>query len=103
MSKSYQPTSDTTAPPPPPIDGGAPDNGVIDRGNDVDNIKEATRQVRERREREWEGGISDDAFAEQNAPTLERQYDGRDRSTKSLRTASKDLSDAHRLERDDAK
>jgi hypothetical protein len=74
----------------------------IDLGSDEENIREATRQMRER-EREWEQGVgSDDPFSEQRSPVIEVKYDGRDSSAKTLRQATKDVSDRHLLEKPEA-
>jgi hypothetical protein len=52
------------------------------------------RQLNKRRD-----ATGEDAFAEQRALVLERRYDGRDKSTKTLRETTKDLSDRHWVER----
>jgi hypothetical protein len=69
-----------TASPPPPTESDAPDAvrsriaRPIEGGTDEENVREATRQMRE-----WEQGVGgDDPFAEQRAPVVERKYDGRD-------------------------
>jgi hypothetical protein len=93
------PFPDTSAPPPPPAE--TPDvmrsriERPIERGTDEENVREATRQMRE-----WEAGVGGpDPFEEQRAPILERRYDGRDTEAKSLKTTTKDLSDQHWVER----
>ena len=107
MSDTYQPTTtDTSSAPPPPSSDAAPDvfkhiDRRIEGGTDEQNVREATRQQRER-EREWESGVGgDDPFAEQRAPVVERKYDGRDKSSRTLRQASTEVSLAKTLERPD--
>jgi hypothetical protein len=101
---AYQGPNETAPPPPPPPKEpvGVPIEQRIDRpidlGSDEENIREATRQMRER-EREWESGVGPDVFEAQRAPILERKYDGRDHEPKSLKQATKDLSDRHWVER----
>jgi hypothetical protein len=96
------PFPDTSAPP-PPAESDAPDvvrsriDRPIERETDEENVREATRQMRE-----WEQGVGgDDPFAEQRAPVLERKYDGRDKSSRTLRQASTEVSLAKTLERPD--
>jgi hypothetical protein len=102
-------TTDTSAPPPPSSD--APDvfshiNSPIEGATDEQAVRAATAEQRKRREQEAEaawsrGEISDDAFAEQRAPVIERRYDGRDKSTKTLKEASHDLTEGKKWERAD--
>jgi hypothetical protein len=93
------PANDTAAPPP----RSAPD--VVHRHipepistgrGDEENIRESVRVLNEKRERQWESGAGgDDPFAEQHAPVIERHYDRRDKSTKTLKQATTDLSNRH--------
>jgi hypothetical protein len=91
----------------PSTDSDAPN--VFDRidapikgSGDEDTIRESVKALNEKRQRDWEqGAISDDAFAEQNAPVLERKYP-KGHGAKSLKQASEDLSDAHRDEKPEA-
>jgi hypothetical protein len=100
------PFPDTSAPP-PPVETDAPDvvtrhiDAPITGGSDEQLVREATRQYQ--RKRDEESAIGPDAFEEQRAPVIERRYDGRDTSSKSLREATKDLSDRHLLEKPEAR
>jgi hypothetical protein len=72
----------------------------IEGGSDEERVRASVRELN--KQREWESGIGgDDPFAEQRAPVLERKYDGRDRSSKSLRETTSDISNAHRMEKVD--
>jgi hypothetical protein len=98
----YQPANDTPATPPPELVGTPIEERIsnpIDTGKgDEANLRAATEELRKRREKDWESGaISDDAFAEQRAPVLERRYD-KGHGAKKLLEATKDLTDAHREE-----
>lgn len=101
MSENLQPATDTSSAPPPSDD--APDvfrhiDNPITGSGDEQIVREATRQ----REREWEQGVGGpDPFAEQRAPVVERRYDGRDKSGRTLRQASTEVSLAKTLERPD--
>jgi hypothetical protein len=75
----------------------------ISGDSDEAKIRASVDALNEKRRKDWESGVGPDIFEEQNAPVLERKYDGRDKSAKSLREATKDLSDQHRLEKPDAK
>src|SRR6266478_3270066 len=101
-----KPPFESSAPPPPPAENdpidvvsrGVPD--AIEGGSDEERIRASVSELKKQRERDWESGaISDDAFAGQNAPILERRYDGRDTEAKSLKTATTDLSNQHWIER----
>jgi hypothetical protein len=100
------PFPDTSAPP-PPVETDAPDevtrhiDAPITGGSDEQLVREATRQYQ--RKRDEESTIGPDAFEEQRAPVIERRYDGRDTSSKSLREATKELSDRHLLEKPEAR
>src|SRR5258708_11709204 len=90
-----------TGGPPPPRPADDPRDVVtrqieapIKGSSDDELVRESVRALNRQREL---GG--DDPFAEQNAPVLERRYDGRDTGTKSLKQATKDLSDQHWIER----
>ena len=101
MSENLQPATDTSSAPPP--SDAAPDvfrhiDNPITGSGDEQIVREATRQ----REREWEQGVGGpDPFAEQRAPVVERKYDGRDKSSRTLRQASTEVSLAKTLERPD--
>jgi hypothetical protein len=96
---------ETGSTPPPPADDpvdvvtrqiDAPIKGA----SDDELVRESVKALNEKRRRDWESGaISDDAFAEQNAPILERRYNGRDTEAKSLKQATTDLSNQHWIER----
>jgi hypothetical protein len=88
-------TSDATAAPPPiesdsidVVSRAVPD--AIDRGNDDANIQAAVAEVRKRREQSEE-------------PFEQLRYEGREHGTKTLREASRDVSDYHRMKRPDAR
>jgi hypothetical protein len=90
-----------------PIDG--VDRGVPDaiRGSSDDElIKESVNALNEKRRKEWEsgvGGTDPDPFASQrNLVDVELKYDSRDDRTKTLREATKDVSDRHLLDRPEA-
>jgi hypothetical protein len=91
------PANDT--PPPPPstapdvVHRHIPEPISTGRG-DEENIRESVRVLNEKRERQWESG-GDDPFAEQRAPVIERHYGRRDKSPKSLKQATADISNRH--------
>jgi hypothetical protein len=104
MSENLQPVTDTSSAPPPSDD--APDvfrhiDNPITGSGDEQLVRAAMAEGR-KREREWEQGVGgDDSFAEQRAPVVERKYDGRDKSSRTLRQASMEVSLAKTLERPD--
>src|SRR5205807_8795532 len=90
--------------PPPPSENDPVDvltrhiDRPIEGSSDEENVRAATAEVRKRREEAWERGEgSSDDFAD--PVVLERRYDGRDHEPKSLKQATKDLSDQHWIER----
>jgi hypothetical protein len=93
-----------TAPPPPPANTDTPPDVVsrgvpdaIEGGTDEQKIRASVRELNKQRD-----ATGEDPFAEQHAPTLERRYDGRDQSPKTLREATRDLSERHLLEKPEA-
>jgi hypothetical protein len=90
------PANDTPPPPsaaPDVVHRHIPEPISTGRG-DEENIRESVRVLNEKRERQWESG-GDDPFAEQRAPVIERHYGRRDKSTKTLKQATTDLSNRH--------
>jgi hypothetical protein len=93
-----------TAPPPPPANTDTPPDVVsrgvpdaIEGGTDEQKIRASVRELNKQRD-----ATGEDPFAEQHAPILERKYHANDKSQKTLRAATVDLSERHLLEKPEA-
>jgi hypothetical protein len=93
-----------TAPPPPPANTDTPPDVVsrgvpdaIEGGTDEQKIRASVRELNKQRD-----ATGEDPFAEQHAPILERKYHANDKSQKTLRAATADLSERHLLEKPEA-
>src|SRR6266446_5321467 len=72
--------------------------------SDDELVKESVNALNEKRRKEWESGVGgpDPFESQRNLVDVELKYDGRDNRTKTLREATKDVSDRHLLERPEA-